>query len=226
MSRGQRWPALTARGDEVTVGDSDRRSGPAGLPALDPTRPRRGAPRSDELSPAPRPHWPRRRLAGPRGRPSRAGRSLRDAFFAQGFVHAQDRLWHMEYDRRRAAGRWAEYVGEPACRRTPWRGARPRGARASTTRPRPPRRGRCSTRTRPASTRSSTHDARPGRSSSSCSSSRPEPWAPWDSLAVFKVRHVEMGPWQMKLWRARLVRHLGLAAGRLPVAGHSRSTRS
>ena len=38
---------------------------------------------------------------------------------------------------------------------------------------------------------------------------RPEPWAPWDSLAVFKIRHVEMGPWQMKLWRARLVRQLG-----------------
>ena len=38
---------------------------------------------------------------------------------------------------------------------------------------------------------------------------RPEPWAPSDSLAVFKIRHVEMGPWQMKLWRARLIRQLG-----------------
>src|SRR5262245_13193226 len=38
---------------------------------------------------------------------------------------------------------------------------------------------------------------------------RPEPWSPWDSLAVFKIRHVEMGPWQMKLWRARLVRQVG-----------------
>ena len=28
-----------------------------------------------------------------------------DAFFAQGFVTAQDRLWHMEYDRKRGAGR-------------------------------------------------------------------------------------------------------------------------
>ena len=34
-----------------------------------------------------------------------------DAFFGQGFVHAQDRLWHMEYDRARALGRWAAYVG-------------------------------------------------------------------------------------------------------------------
>src|SRR5206468_8422900 len=38
---------------------------------------------------------------------------------------------------------------------------------------------------------------------------RPEPWTPWDSLAVFKLRHVDMGPWQAKLWRARLLRHLG-----------------
>ena len=28
-----------------------------------------------------------------------------DAWFAQGFVTAQDRLWAMEYDRRRAVGR-------------------------------------------------------------------------------------------------------------------------
>ena len=39
---------------------------------------------------------------------------------------------------------------------------------------------------------------------------RPEPWEPWESLAVFKVRHVLMGTWQLKAWRARLVRHLGV----------------
>ena len=37
-----------------------------------------------------------------------------DAFFAQGFVTAQDRLWHMDYDRHRALGRWAEWVGPAA----------------------------------------------------------------------------------------------------------------
>ena len=31
--------------------------------------------------------------------------SEQDAFFAQGFVTAQDRLWHMEYDRLRGRGR-------------------------------------------------------------------------------------------------------------------------
>jgi penicillin G amidase len=37
-----------------------------------------------------------------------------DAFLAQGFVTAQDRLWQMECDRRRGAGRWAEVVGKSA----------------------------------------------------------------------------------------------------------------
>ncbi len=40
--------------------------------------------------------------------------SAHDAFFGQGFATAQDRLWHMDYDRRRAYGRWAEYAGESA----------------------------------------------------------------------------------------------------------------
>jgi len=37
-----------------------------------------------------------------------------DAFFAQGFVHAQDRLWQMELNRRTACGRLSEIFGEIA----------------------------------------------------------------------------------------------------------------
>jgi penicillin amidase len=40
--------------------------------------------------------------------------SLFDAAFAQGFVHAQDRLFQMEFQRRLGAGRLAEIVGEQA----------------------------------------------------------------------------------------------------------------
>ena len=35
-----------------------------------------------------------------------------DAFFVQGFVTAQDRLWQMDFDRHRALGRWASLGGE------------------------------------------------------------------------------------------------------------------
>lgn len=37
-----------------------------------------------------------------------------DLFFAQGFVHAQDRLWQMELNRRTAQGRLSELFGELA----------------------------------------------------------------------------------------------------------------
>lgn len=40
--------------------------------------------------------------------------SVRDAVFAQGFVHAQDRLWQMELNRRVGSGRLAEVFGQLA----------------------------------------------------------------------------------------------------------------
>src|SRR5690606_3416545 len=42
--------------------------------------------------------------------------SERDAYFALGFVHAQDRLWQMEMQRRLGAGRLSEVVGRSALR--------------------------------------------------------------------------------------------------------------
>src|SRR5262249_4378610 len=38
-------------------------------------------------------------------------KSADDAFFAQGFVHAQDRMWQMDAARRRMLGRFAEWEG-------------------------------------------------------------------------------------------------------------------
>ncbi len=37
-----------------------------------------------------------------------------DLFFAQGFIHSQDRFWQMEFSRRMIAGRLAEILGEAA----------------------------------------------------------------------------------------------------------------
>ena len=37
-----------------------------------------------------------------------------DVLFAQGFVHAQDRLWQMDFQRRLVAGRLSEILGEVA----------------------------------------------------------------------------------------------------------------
>ena len=46
------------------------------------------------------------------GIPHVSADTVHDAFFGQGFATAQDRLWHMDFDRQCAYGRWAEYVGE------------------------------------------------------------------------------------------------------------------
>ena len=46
------------------------------------------------------------------GVPHIYARDRHDAFFAQGFVHAQDRLWQMELQRRAATGRLSEIFGD------------------------------------------------------------------------------------------------------------------
>ena len=43
-----------------------------------------------------------------------------DLFFAQGFVHAQDRLWQMEFNRRLVAGRLSEILGKPTVSLDRW----------------------------------------------------------------------------------------------------------
>jgi penicillin amidase len=47
-----------------------------------------------------------------RGVPHVEARSMEDAAFAMGWVHAQDRGWQMEFNRRVASGRVAEFAGD------------------------------------------------------------------------------------------------------------------
>ncbi|GGJ17991.1 penicillin acylase family protein [Neoroseomonas lacus] len=53
-------------------------------------------------------------LRDPEGVPHIRAASQRDAFLAQGFVHAQDRLFQMELNLRRGLGRSAEWLGASA----------------------------------------------------------------------------------------------------------------
>jgi penicillin G amidase len=144
------------------------------------------------------------------GIPHLRAHSVSDAFFGQGFVHAQDRLWQMDFDRHRAYGRTAEYLGEKAV---------PQDILL--------RRLRLEASARTdydavnVETRAMLEAYAAGVNAFVQSTDRlpieyqlltttPEPWQPWDACAVFKVRHVFTGGvWQAKLWRARLLRHLG-----------------
>ncbi len=59
-------------------------------------------------------HAPAEVLRDRWGIPHIYAQGMHDLFFVQGFVHAQDRLWQMEFNRRMVAGRIAEVLGEVA----------------------------------------------------------------------------------------------------------------
>ena len=135
--------------------------------------------------------------------------SIGDAFFAQGFATAQDRLWQMDYDRHRAYGRWAEYIGPSGVDQDRYMRRLRLGASA-----------RADYEAVSQSTRSML-DAYAAGVSAFIDTTRtlpveygilgvtPEAWRPWDGLAIFKVRHIFMGVFEAKLWRARLAVLLG-----------------
>lgn len=140
----------------------------------------------------------------------RAG-SMHDAFFVQGFVHAQDRLWQMDYDRRRAYGRWAEYAGPVGVEQDIFM----RRLRLGET-------ARADYDAFDDETRAMLDAYTDGVNAFIDSTQtlpveyglvrgRPEPWQPWDPCAAFKVRHVLMGVWHRKLWRVRQLNTVGEA---------------
>ncbi len=135
--------------------------------------------------------------------------SRHDAFFAQGFVTAQDRLWHMDWDRRRALGRWAEVAGPGGVEqdRLMRRFRLGASARADFDAVAPETR---SMLTRYAQGVNAFIDSATELPIEyRIIGSGPEPWEPWHSMAVFKVRHILMGSFERKLWNARMVHRLG-----------------
>jgi penicillin amidase len=144
-----------------------------------------------------------------RGIPHVQASSLHDAFFAQGFVTAQDRLWHMDWDRRRALGRWAEIAGPAGVEQDKLMRRFRLGASA-----------KADFEVVSLDTQAMLESYAGGVNAFIQTASElpieyriigsgPEPWEPWHSMAVFKVRHILMGSFERKLWNARMVRRLG-----------------
>ena len=143
------------------------------------------------------------------GIPHIAATTVHDAFFAQGFVHAQDRLWQMEFDRRRALGRWSEVVGRGGLLLD--RFARRTGIRESAqqdyahfndeTQAMVDAYGAGVNAFISSTTALPVEYALAGIS--------PEEWKPWHACAIFKIRHILMGTGLAKLLRARTLTGIG-----------------
>ena len=132
-----------------------------------------------------------------------------DAWFAQGFATAQDRLWAMEYDRRRAVGRWAEAAGDSAVGQDMQmrRHRLEDSARADYDAAGP--RARAMLDAYADGVNAFINSGAPLPVEYAITGIDPEPWEPWHGLAIYKVRHVFMGVFESKAWRARMVKELG-----------------
>ncbi|MCH9045632.1 MAG: penicillin acylase family protein, partial [SAR324 cluster bacterium] len=131
------------------------------------------------------------------------------AFFAQGFVHAQDRLWHMEYARRRAYGRWSEALGPEGVKEDRMM----RRFRIGPALPAQYEALQPATRAMLEAYAQGVNAFIEGMDSApiefALAGIEPGPWLPLDCLAVFMVRHILMGVWESKIWRARMLHSMG-----------------
>jgi penicillin amidase len=132
-----------------------------------------------------------------------------DAFFAQGFVTAQDRLWQMDYDRYRALGRWSELAGPHGLKEDRlMRTLRLEGAaKADYQVSSPEAQAMLDAYSAGVNAFITTTQSLPIEYT--LVQATPEPWEAWHGLAVYKVRNMFMGTYEMKLWRARLALALG-----------------
>ncbi len=130
-------------------------------------------------------------------------------FVAQGLATAQDRLWHMDYDRHRALGRWAELAGPAGLKDD--RLMRTFRLEAA---------AKADYQVSSAAARSMLDAYTEGVNAFIATTQSlpieytildltPEPWEPWHCLAVYKVRNMLMGTYEMKLWRVRLALSMG-----------------
>lgn len=132
-----------------------------------------------------------------------------DAFFGQGFATAQDRLWHMDSDRKRAYGQWSEVVGESGLEHDRlFRSLRIKDSASY------------SLKTVSDNTKEMLISYTDGVNAFiksidklpveySILESKPDEWQPYDCIAVYTVRHIMMGVFEGKIWRARLFSELG-----------------
>ncbi len=128
-------------------------------------------------------------------------------FEGQGYATAQDRMWQLEVDRRRATGTLAEItghaghsVGDAFARRA----RLAEYARAGFERLNEETRRMCEAHAQGVNNWLAANPEISGL--------RPAPFEGWECVSIFVIRHVTFSTWQMKLWNARVLAALGVDA--------------
>jgi penicillin amidase len=142
------------------------------------------------------------------GVPQVRAETAADAWAGMGYACAQDRLFQMDYDRRRACGRWAEIAGitslgeDVLARRLGLAAAAQRDVAGMSPQ-----------------VLAMFEAYASGVNQAIADGALPlparhpvEPWQAWHSVAAYLVRHVQMGQWQHKLANAVLLARAGAAA--------------
>ncbi len=132
-----------------------------------------------------------------------------DLFFAQGFVTAQDRLWHMDFDRRRALGRWAEVAGPDGLEQDRLLRAAGMGRTAvlDYEASGPEAKAMIDAYTAGVNAFLDTSTTLPIEYR--ILDRTPERWENWHCLTVYKMRNTLLGTFEPKLFRTRLARAIG-----------------
>ncbi len=136
--------------------------------------------------------------------------NVAQAFEAQGWIAASDRIWQMDADRFKALGRWAEVVGPGALKEDAFFRRIGLGSIAQADW------GALNSETQQMTeayangvNRWLEENPEGLPAEYEHHPAAPEPWEPWHCLAVYKVRHIFMGTLHRKLWRGHLLAKAG-----------------
>jgi penicillin amidase len=132
-----------------------------------------------------------------------------DLFFAQGFATAQDRLWHMDFDRHQALGRWAEFAGPGGVERDRLLRTAGMGRTAQLDYEAASTAAKAMVDAYSAGVNAFLDTTRSLPIEYKILDLRPEPWENWHCLSVYKIRNTLLGTFEPKLFRTRLVQALG-----------------
>ena len=132
-----------------------------------------------------------------------------DLFFAQGFATAQDRLWHMDFDRHQALGRWSEYAGAGGIERDRLLRATGMGRTAKLDYQLASSAAKSMIDAYTAGVNAFLDTTRTLPIEYRLLDARPERWENWHCLAVYKMRNTLLGTFEPKLFLTRLAIAIG-----------------